>query len=344
MTGPRGLRIGEDTPIDRSTRLAGFAGFAGFAGMVAAGWFVLAGAAFAAPGESAGVFLLLPTSARESALAETDVADARGAYALNGNPAAVARASCFQVGFSHIVWVADIDIISAAASGIEAGPGVIGVGVRRMGAGDLLERDVVGTATGRTLRPADLAVDGVYGWSPRSGVRVGAGVTFLYSRIKETATAITTSFGAEADMLRGNLTLAAALRNVGGSLKFIAESDPLPRMLAVGAAYRSNVGRLAVEVDFPRADDAHVGLGLEAPVIATEDVALWLRGGFSTLPSAEVDGPRGLRVGAGLGYRLVTMSYAWLPMGDLGDTHHITLEFRRPIASRSGPRATTAHP
>ncbi len=282
---------------------------------------------FGAAGETGGNFLLLPTSARESALAETDVANAEGAFALHGNPAAVAREHDLQIGFSHITWVADIDLMSAAVSGLDGGGGVIALGVRRMGAGDLPERDVTGAAIG-TLSPADLAVDGAYAWSVRRGLRVGGGVTFLHSKIQETATAITTAFGAEVDLWEGNLTLGAALRNFGGSLKFIAESDPLPRTFALGAAYRSHAGQLAVEADFPRDDDAYVGVGLEVPVVANEDIALSLRGGYSTLASEEVGGTSEFRAGAGLRYRMATISYAWLPLGDVGDTHHITLELR----------------
>jgi hypothetical protein len=119
--------------------------------------------------------------------------------------------------------------------------------------------------------------------------------------------------------LRGSFTL----RNLGPGLKFIDQSDPLPREWRVGvAALQMWDKKLNASMDYGKAEDmdGSVYTGLEywcLPMLA-------LRAGYA---DAHTEG-NGLRAGIGLRFKDVSFDYAFSSYGDLGLAHRYELTVR----------------
>lgn len=128
----------------------------------------------------------------------------------------------------------------------------------------------------------------------------------------------------------GKLVLGAALRNLGPGMKFDGERNDLPLLIAAGAAYRLPGGHaLALElVNGPRGSGTDAAFGGEYQ--ALKDV--YLRAGYTTQSAvsggSSFDAARGLTLGMGLRNERWELSYAVLPMGELGRSHRFGLGAR----------------
>lgn len=128
----------------------------------------------------------------------------------------------------------------------------------------------------------------------------------------------------------GKLVLGAALRNLGPGLKFDGERNDLPLLLALGAGYRIAGGHaLAVElINGPRGAGSDASFGGEYQ--ALKDI--YLRAGYTTQSAvtggSSFDAARGLTLGMGLRNERWELSYAVLPMGELGRSHRFGLGAR----------------
>jgi hypothetical protein len=124
--------------------------------------------------------------------------------------------------------------------------------------------------------------------------------------------------------------MGAVVRNLGSSMKFEQQSDPLPTDWKLGvAAVQMMDKKLNVSLDYtsPKDDSGYVSTGFEywlVPMIA-------LRAGYL---NSKTEGS-GMRAGIGLRFRGVSFDYAYAGQGELGMSHRYELSFRfgepRPI-------------
>lgn len=128
----------------------------------------------------------------------------------------------------------------------------------------------------------------------------------------------------------GKLVLGAALRNLGPGMKFDGERNDLPLLLALGAGYKLAGGHaLALElVNGPRGTGTDASLGGEYQALKNA----YLRAGYTTQTAvtggSSFDAARGLTLGMGLRNEKWELSYAVLPMGELGRSHRFGLGAR----------------
>jgi len=119
--------------------------------------------------------------------------------------------------------------------------------------------------------------------------------------------------------------VGSVITNVGNSLKFIAQADPLPLAFKVGANYwigtRWNVG---LETDVRRSGVSSLHTSLEWRPL---DV-LSIRSGYRTDTTRELSPLAGLTVGMALNLWGQELAYAWLPMGALGNTQYVSIVVR----------------
>ena len=104
--------------------------------------------------------------------------------------------------------------------------------------------------------------------------------------------------------------------------------DPLPLTLKAGAAYRLLGQRLVLASDIDwLAQDRRAYLDLGTEYWLDKDLAV--RAGYQVGHGADGLGTL-VGFGAGLGIKLrqFTFDYAFVPFGDLGDTHRMTLGLR----------------
>jgi hypothetical protein len=110
-----------------------------------------------------------------------------------------------------------------------------------------------------------------------------------------------------------NLSLGFAFQNFGiGQLR----NTPIGTNMKAGAKYHMNdTLDIYADVNRPLEDQFYYGLGAEYWVMPT----LAIRGGFNTLS--------GISLGVGLKWTAIYFNYAYVPYGDLGDSHRLALTY-----------------
>lgn len=280
----------------------------------------------AAWGAETASFLDVGVGARGLAMGGAYTALADDAAALAWNPAGLAALERREASASHAELGESVRHDFAAY----AHPlpyGVVAGGVTYLSHGELEGRDAQGRPTGG-FGASDAAVSLAFG---RALGAVSAGVALKYLRSHVGgAEAQTGAVDAGLRGARGPWRLGMALRNVGPGLRHVDERNDLPLRGALGAAYVLEGGHaLAAEwTCAPRLGGNEGGVGVEYQAVRNA----YLRAGYSTRGAIEggsgFDAARGLTLGAGFRDQRWELSYAALPMGELGSSHRFTLAAR----------------
>ena len=121
------------------------------------------------------------------------------------------------------------------------------------------------------------------------------------------------------------LTLAGVLTNVGSRLTFIDQADSLPLAFHLGAAYElSHSVNVTAEGIYNQTGETDFRTGVEWKPMGP----LALRVGYRTDTLAGLSALAGLSTGFGLNAWGSEFSYAWVPMGDLGNTQYFSFVIR----------------
>jgi len=113
------------------------------------------------------------------------------------------------------------------------------------------------------------------------------------------------------------LNLGAALKNFGTKMKFFTEKEDLPLCFSIGANYKVIPQlTLALDLSAPLEEDVRINFGVEYRYNI-----LSLRAGYNS----DNDLVNGLtNCGFGILYNNFKLDYAFLPFGDLGDSHKLS--------------------
>lgn len=278
-------------------------------------------------GESAGVFLTLPAGARSVSLGEGGLAMTQDASALHINPAAMAGLERASVLGTHGAYLdsSSNDQISFVSPKTKLG--ALGVGIQYFSAGTIDGTDNLGNP-GTTYSPKDMALTGGYAHA-LGPVYAGVGVKYISSKLVDSASTVSVDLGVQSKPLFNNrMTLGLVGQNLMGSLKYDQEENDLPRMLKAGAGYAIKAAwDVGVDAVFPKAGDSYVSLGTEYRLKIKEPWGVALRGGYNTRTS-DADGFTGFSLGMGISHKALIVDYAFLPFGDVGSTHWITLGWK----------------
>jgi len=268
-----------------------------------------------AQGTSGSQFLGIGIGARAQGMggAFTSVAD--GAAGFRWNPAGLSRATGHQVTLSHVAWLDDVSYQSAGYVLPLGVAGVLGVALE---AGSLSwDNDAVGVDE-PAGRASDFAGSIAYARPLLSGLGVGGAFKYVSSELgPDAASSYAFDVGAVYRPSE-NLSLGAAVRNVGAGLTYGVEEDPLPAVMAVGGSY--NLKGVLVSVDLEKQNDleAVTRVGAEyspAPYMTLRGGAV--SGGESALSA--LTGGLGVNWGSTWG-----LDYAFRD-SDFGGTHQLSL-------------------
>src|SRR5262249_6641713 len=114
----------------------------------------------------------------------------------------------------------------------------------------------------------------------------------------------------------------ATLTNLGTKLKFLSEGDDLPMAFHLGGAYQPTPHwQITSEGVFPKTGLAAFHAGLEWRPMEM----LALRSGYRTDTLKGLSPLAGYSLGLGLNMWGQELGYAWLPYGELGNTHYFSL-------------------
>jgi hypothetical protein len=287
----------------------------------------------AGKGTSGAQFLRIGVGARGPGMAGAIAPIADDATAIYYNPAGMARLERKEVQLGYNAYFKDT-AAQFIGYGHPMNNGVLGLGLSMFGVKDIEKRSATGgdadTADLGNFNTRDMALS--IGWAGKRAMgpgrlHLGAAVKYISSDLEvKTAKTGALDMGAIYSFRENRgLSLSLAVLNLGGKLKFDKESDPLPLNVKPGLAWKRDferMGRLtaALDADLLVNDGiAFVQPGLEW----WAHPSLALRTGYQF--GRDEDAGSGLGAGVGLKIMNLGIDYAFVPYGDLGDTHRISL-------------------
>ena len=277
----------------------------------------------AAPGSGTegASFLNIPVGAEPAAMGGAYSASALNAYAPTWNPGGLGKISGTQIAVQHLDYLESINYEHFGfVQPFDKGRG-FGASIQYLGTADISATDATGAPMG-SFDSHYGAYSLSYGHSLSSRLSMGITGKLIEAKIESvSATAYAADFGALYQATT-KLMLAGVLRNVGTELKFLNEGDPLPLGLHLGGTYLATPAvTLALEGVVRQTGLASVHSGIEwrpADPLA-------LRIGYRTDTIKELSALAGLTAGVGIKVMGQTLSYAWVPLDDLGNTQYISL-------------------
>ncbi len=278
-------------------------------------------------------FLKLPVGAKYIGMGEVGTATADDANAIYYNVAGLARLTkkSGEYMFGGLFLKDKVDGESdpglhwvSFAMPISESIGSVGLALQYFSYGDINKTDIRASKTG-TFAPTDLAFNLAYA-RMLSEIALGIDIKIISSKIENSATTVGFDLGAQyAKLMEEKLMLGFAVQNLGGSLKYETENTKLPILIKLGTGYKVKENWVAgLDIAFPEDNSPYFGLGTDYTHKISDDISLAGRAGYTTR-TRRVEGLNGITIGIGFGFKMANLDYAWMPMGDLGTTHRISV-------------------
>jgi len=198
--------------------------------------------------------------------------------------------------------------------------------------GDIKETDETGLE-GNDFKPNDLATTISYA-RKISNISLGINIKYISSKIKETAQAFAVDMGGMLTSEDDKLSFGIVVQNIGQKMKFADVEEALPVNIKLGSGYRiKDNWVIALDVNAPKDNSIKVGIGTEynckldfrSNSMQYENSAnVSFRAGYNTV-TKDIDGLKGITAGLGCSYKDYSVDYAFVPFGDLGNTHRISM-------------------
>jgi len=286
---------------------------------------IAARAVFGAAGSTGASFLELPFDPRAAALGGAATAITADGYSARVNPAGLAFLDGPSLAASQLLYLEDTsNSFLGFAQPLHGGQG-FGAALQYFRPGSITARDagdnVIGTFNGYSFA-GTLA----YGRRVFENIAVGLSAQSLESKIDDVS-GRAWSGGAGAQWRPStDVSFGAAVENIGNKLQLLDQADPLPLTGRLGGAYLwQKQVTVTVEGVFKRGSGPSGHIGFEWP--NEEDQGYAFRTGFDSEYRHQLSGLAGFS--AGLAVRLLgqDVSYAWVPLADLGMAHLFTVQF-----------------
>ncbi len=258
-----------------------------------------------ASGTTAATCLELGPSPRILAMGGAHTALVSDASALCWNPAGLARIESSELIVSHHSHPEGLGLARLALGTPIAG-GTIGAFATYADAGEMEGTDNYGEPTARF---GASTLTGALGYARGERLAVGFSLGFVRDSIEDSEEAAAFISAGGLWEATSHLGVGASVLNLGGQLG----GDPLPLCCRVGAAVSAWSVSAALDAVIPSEGDPYVQVGGEWQAID----ALAVRLGYD----AGRDVGSGLSAGLGVLVGRVRMDYAYVPYGDLGNTH-----------------------
>lgn len=293
----------------------------------------------AAVGTAGSEFLLMDTSARGMAMGGAYTAVVNDAAALYWNPAGLAQVPRMSATMMHATYLADIsyDAMSWAKRVNDAS--VIGVGLRYLDGGDIPRTDINGLDLG-TFRPRSYVAEVGWGQSiydlsdSEMDVTMGVTARYLNSEMVRRATSMGGDLGVQSRFYTATSSydVGIAIQNLGVGQKFDQVRDTLPTRVRVGGGVRPYKPLLlTMEAIAPINNAPHGAAGFEYTLEMDRSIKTALRAGFNSLTLDSLGAMSAVSFGFGLAVYDLSVDYAFIPTGMLGQqTHRISLSFNLP--------------
>lgn len=279
-------------------------------------------------GTNGAAFLKIGVGARAAALGEAYTAVADDAYATFWNPAGLARLPRPELAATHTQWVQG-GRHNALVGAYPTSAGTFGVSAVSLSFEGIEKRTEDTNTPDGTFDSLDAAYGLAYGHTVGDRLSLGFGVSYVRQTLDSvSAGAPTGAVGALWQTPFSFLTLGAAVRNIGGSIQFVEEGDPLPVTAAIGVAGRFMKNRLlfSAETRQVKNEDMAFGAGVEVSPRIYKDAVGHLRAGYRSETQNTTDAT-GVSLGLGVGFPHWGFDATWAPTGVLGDTFRYAFRY-----------------
>ncbi len=287
-------------------------------------------------GTSAAQFLKIGAGARGAAMAEANAALADDAYAAYYNPAGLALATQPMLGAMHAQYFQGTNFeygsfLLPLGDGAGYPRKVVALSLANLGVSGLERRTEDTDLNVGLFDAADYTYAASFAYAPDSRTAFGMTGKIIREKIDVVSgNAFAFDFGARYRVnVERKVDLAVVARNLGTGLALgDGPKDPLPSAYVIGAAVEP-VTDLKLELDAIQYRDNHplVALGGEYTTSLMGALKGTLRAGFNNARD-NIDGTKGITLGAGLSFPSLSFDFAWVPFGDLGNTFRYSLLVR----------------
>ncbi|MBI5241472.1 MAG: PorV/PorQ family protein [Elusimicrobia bacterium] len=287
-----------------------------------------AGFSSSARGTTAGGFLELGVGGRAMGMGGAYTAAADDATVLYWNPAGLTGVERRAASFMHASHLQGSFYDYAAYAQKLGDKGTAAASFQYFDFGSLTQTDANYNALG-SFHPNDLALTAGYARkiAALDGVSAGASVKYIRSVITQTAQTAAVDLGLTSrDYLDRRLRVAAAVLNMGGTLKFRDTAENLPLTFKAGGLFRITP-RWATTLDLasPRDDDPYAAFGTEYVLPVSGGWEFAGRMGYNSQTLGDVTGVSGLSMGVGVGSRGLSFDYAFTPYGGVGISNRFSV-------------------
>ena len=299
---------------------------------------MLGGSANAAQdsGTSSFSFLNIPTGARGAALGQAFTSIPNDIQGLVYNPACLATMAASQASFEHLAYVADIsqEGIAAGHAGRDQGLSY-GVTANYLHVGSIDRTVATGSPNGDgfsetgSFSTYDMSLGAsIAGPFIMEGLSLGTTLKFLRESLSD---ASSNGVGLDLGMIyQGNVerswNMGAAIQNVGVASKFSEAAVKLPATLRAGISGQP-FAQWMFTSDLVKRNDTAGELDFGAEV--TPKKFFSMRVGYRhPFKAPDLGGLSNFSAGLGIRFTRMSIDYAFVPLGDLGTTHRISLNFR----------------
>lgn len=280
-------------------------------------------------GTSAGLLLRLGSGGRGPAMGDAMTASATGVAALHYNPAGAAFSNHAEVGAMYQSLVLDVNqgelafihpINRSSSWGVSARYLDYGR-TQRVTLADIINNNV----SSGTFGGQDIAVSATYGRQLGEEFSLGVTGKIINQEIDNSSgSAVAADVGGmwRPTGWRIPVRIGVTAANLGTKLKLDRVGENLPALIRGGIAVDLFQNRLTVAADVEKVRDQNATAQIGGEFRLLDMLAL--RIGYD----GRVDSDNGLTAGIGVNVSDLTIDYAYLPYGQLGNNHRVGLLYR----------------
>lgn len=275
-------------------------------------------------GTTGANFLKIGVGARASGMGGAFVGIADDATSIYWNTAGLSQLNQQEIVFVHNEWYQDIKYEYLGYSLPIRSKSTLGFSLTYLSLGEFQGYDALDNPTSE-FSAYGAVLGFAYAYRVSQSISLGIGLKGIEEKLEnEKASSLALDFGFI--YKPGRLSIGMAYTNLGSSMKFIQEKEPLPTKFSLGVGYKIFEDRvsLAWDLDLPKDDKPILKQGMEYRY----QEAIFLRLGYEYKTSAQNLEGTGLSLGGGFKFSNWEIDYTYSPNQKLGDSHRISLAYR----------------
>ncbi len=275
-------------------------------------------------GSTGANFLKIGAGARASGMGGAFVGIADDATSIYWNTAGLSQLDRQEIIFVHNEWYQDVKYEYLGYSLPIKSKNTLGFSLTYLNLGNFEGYDALDNPTSE-FSAYGVVLSFAYAYKVSPSISLGVGLKGIQEKLEnEKASSMALDFGFI--YKPGKFSFGMAYTNLGSSMKFIQEKEPLPSKLTLGFGYKIFEDRvsLAWDLDLPKDDKPILKQGIEFGY----QESIYLRLGYEYKTSAQKLEGTGLSLGGGFKFSNWEIDYNYSPNQSLGDSHRISLAYR----------------